>query len=204
MSVAIPHNTIRDLALPPYPVRRFSVEEYFELAHLGVLGEDDNCVLLEGWIVPKEVKTPRHDNTIDIVVGLVDSLLPSGWYPRVQNVLQTATSAPEPDFAVTRGQPGSFIDRHPQGRDVGLVIEVADSMLEIDRRKAFIYTAAAVPMYWIVNLPERCIEVYANPQQRGSEISYAQPRVCRGEDELELVLDGQIVGKSKCAQLLPA
>src|SRR5688572_4199036 len=120
-SFATPLITNPDLAVPPYPVRRFSVEEYFELERLGVLGENDNCELLEGWIVPKMVKKPLHDNTIDIVLSRLSKLLPDDWFLRVQNVLQTATSAPEPDFAVVRGECGSFADRHPRGSDVVLV-----------------------------------------------------------------------------------
>lgn len=199
-----PATSTPDVVLPPYPVRQFSVEDYFKLIDAGVLGEDDNCELLEGWIVPKMGKKPLHDGTIDLVLAELSKLLPSGWYPRVQNVLQTATSAPEPDFAVTRGQPGSFIDRHPQGSNVGLVIEVADSSLQIDRRKAGIYAADGVPVYWIVNLPERCVEVFTEPQQRGSGMSYGQPRVFRNQDELELILDGKVVGNIACAKLLPA
>lgn len=193
-----------DIALPPYPVRQFTVEDYFKLVDTGVLGEDDNCELLEGWIVPKMGKKPLHDNTIDIVDGIVDSLLTSGWFTRIQNVLQTATSAPEPDVAVTRGQRGSFPDRHPQGSDVGLVIEVADSTLHIDRRKALIYAAAGVPRYWIVNLPDRCVEVYENARSTSDGVRYAAPRVFHGGEELDLVLEGELLGRINVAKLLPA
>jgi Uma2 family endonuclease len=193
-----------DAILPPYPVRKFSVEEYFKLVDVGLLDEDDNCELLEGWIVPKMGKKPLHDGTIDLVLDVLSELLPSGWYLRVQNVLQTATSAPEPDFVVTRGKPGNFTDRHPQGDDAGLVIEVADSSLQIDRRKAQIYAPAGVPQYWIINLPECCVEVYEKPQPMNEGIRYAAPRIFRGGDELELLLDGQQVARINCALLLPA
>jgi Uma2 family endonuclease len=192
------------LVLPPYPVRKFSVEEYFKLVDMGLLDENDNCELLEGWIVPKMVKKPPHDGTIDIVLTRLSKLLPDGWYIRVQNVLQTATSAPEPDLAVARGECDSFTEHHPQGTDVGLVIEVADSSLVIDRRKALIYAAAEVPRYWIVNLPDRCVELFEDPQPTSEGIRYAAPRIIRGTDELELVLDGQHVARISCKQLLPA
>jgi Uma2 family endonuclease len=200
----LPLTTTPDVTLPPYPVRKFSVEDYFKLVDVGLLDEDDYCELLEGWIVPKIGKKPLHDGTIDLVLDVLGKLLPSGWYPRVQNVLQTATSAPEPDFAVARGQPGCFSDRHPQGSDVGLVIEVADSTLQIDRRKAKIYAEAGVPVYWIINLPERCMEVFENPQLQAEGLRYSAPQVLRGTDELEVILDGQSAGRIACAKLLPA
>lgn len=191
------------MVLPPYPVRKFTVEDYFKLVDIGLIDEDDNCELLEGWIVPKMGKKPLHDGTIDIVAGVLNEILPGGWFPRVQNVLETATSAPEPDFAVARGVRGSFTKRHPQGSDVGLVIEVADSTVQIDRRKALIYGAAGVPQYWIINLPERCVEVYENPQPGSEGIRYAAPRILRGSDEAELVLDDQHVARISVAKLLP-
>jgi Uma2 family endonuclease len=43
------------------------------------------------------------------------------------------------------------------------VIEVSDSSLRLDRRKAAIYAASGVLEYWLVNLPERQIEVHRRP-----------------------------------------
>lgn len=201
---SLPPTTPSELAIPPYPVRKFTVEDYFKLVDVGVLNEDDHVELLEGWIVPKICKKPLHDGTIDIVLGVLSELLPRHWFLRVQNVLQTATSAPEPDFAVARGERNSFTERHPQGNDVGLVIEVADSSLHIDRRKALIYAAAGVPHYWIVNLPDRCVEVFENPQPQSDGMRYAPARLFRDNDQLEIVLDGQHVAFVACAKLLPS
>src|SRR5438034_526801 len=137
---------------PPFPVRRFSVAEYEELTRLGILTEYDTVELLEGWIVPKTPKYPPHDGTIDLLNVLLMRLLPLGWYPRVQNSVVTDDSVPEPDVVVVRGSPGDYRDRHPTGADIGLVIEVAESSVSRDRRKAKIYARAGIPHYWIVNL----------------------------------------------------
>ncbi|MEZ6133567.1 MAG: hypothetical protein R3C53_01525 [Pirellulaceae bacterium] len=45
---------------PPLPLRRFSVEQYHQLGELGVLTEEDNVELLEGWIVEKMNQRPIH------------------------------------------------------------------------------------------------------------------------------------------------
>lgn len=46
-----------------------------------------------------------------------------------------------------------------------LVIEVADASLAYDREtKAALYAATGIPEYWIVNLVERVLEVYSEPQ----------------------------------------
>ena len=57
---------------------------------------------------------------------------------------------------------GDYRADHPS--QAHLIIEVADSSLALDRgKKLRLYASCAVPEYWVVNLPERCIEVYTGP-----------------------------------------
>jgi hypothetical protein len=45
-----------------------------------------------------------------------------------------------------------------------LVVEISDTTLAQDRAiKAGLYARAGIPEYWIVNLPERVVEVYRGP-----------------------------------------
>jgi Uma2 family endonuclease len=49
---------------------------------------------------------------------------------------------------------------------VFLVIEVADSSLDYDRgEKADLYATAGIKDYWFVNLIDRCVEVFRDPQR---------------------------------------
>ncbi|WP_425613904.1 Uma2 family endonuclease [Anatilimnocola sp. NA78] len=198
MTTSLSAESLPELVAPPFPVQRFTVAQYFEIAE--VLGEGANVELLEGWIVPKMVKKPQHDNTIDVILGLLEQIEMAGWFVRVQNVLRTADSAPEPDLTITRGKRGDYPTQHPEGKDVALVIEVADASLSRDRRKAIIYAKAGVPAYWIVNLRDRCVEVFDQPTAEGA---YARQASLRNQEQLEIVLDGQHVGGLTCDQLLP-
>ena len=46
-----------------------------------------------------------------------------------------------------------------------LVVEVADSSLQFDRRdKGSLYARARIAEYWIVNLIDRVLEVYRDPE----------------------------------------
>jgi Uma2 family endonuclease len=66
-------------------------------------------------------------------------------------------SEPEPDLAVV--PLGNYTAVHPT--KAYLVVEVAESSLATDRgKKLRLYAACGVPEYWIVNLAERCIEIY--------------------------------------------
>jgi Uma2 family endonuclease len=54
--------------------------------------------------------------------------------------------------------------RHPRPAETILVIEVAESSLRIDRNtKLPLYAANEIPEFWIVNIPDRIVEVYKNP-----------------------------------------
>jgi Uma2 family endonuclease len=130
-----------------FPVRRFSVAEYERIGDAGILTEDDSVELLEGLIVEKMTKTPRHDAMIDLLVQLLSRQLPLGWFPRAQNVLVTSDSAPEPDVVVAQGDPQRYWNKHPKAADIALVIEVAESSLQRDRRKRRIYARADIGQF---------------------------------------------------------
>ena len=48
----------------PFPVRRFTVEEYHRLGASCILADDDHVELLEGLIVPKMIRKPVHDAVV--------------------------------------------------------------------------------------------------------------------------------------------
>ena len=53
-----------DAWTPPFPVYRFTVEQYHRMIETGILTENDRVELLDGWIVPKMPHNPPHDGTI--------------------------------------------------------------------------------------------------------------------------------------------
>lgn len=79
----------------------------------------------------------------------------------------------EPDVAVVLGKPGDYRDAHP--KTAVLVVEVAQSSLEYAWQvKGLLYADANIPEYWLVNLEERCVEVYRDPTP---EIGYRWRRI---------------------------
>ena len=151
--------------VPPMTVHRFTVDEYEHLGRTGVLTEEDSVELLEGLIVKKMTKNPLHDGTIDLLSQVISRQLSSNWFVRVQNVLRTDDSEPEPDVVIAVGSPANFLQRHPTAHDVALVIEVAESSLEQDWRKCRIYARAGVVQYWIVDLIACQVEVFTQPNR---------------------------------------
>jgi len=73
-------------------------------------------------------------------------------------------SEPEPDLMVSPLD--DYDTAHPD--EAYLLIEVSESSLSKDRGiKRRIYAERGVPEYWIVNLVDRCVEVYTEPQGDG-------------------------------------
>jgi Uma2 family endonuclease len=184
--------------------RRFSVPEYHKLIEIGLLTEDDNLELLEGYLVNKMARNPPHDCSIQLTSSAIQAIGASGWCVRIQSAVTLPDSEPEPDITVARGTARSYAAHHPGPTEIGALIEVADSTLAGDRLdKSRIYARALVPVYWIINLVDRQIEVYEQPSGPTPVPGYAKTTIYHAGDSVPLVLDGAAVASLAVDELLP-
>lgn len=185
---------------------RFSVDQYHQMIAAGVLTRDDRVQLLEGEIVCTTPIEPSHRYTVVVVGESLRKLLPPEWELLIQQPISLATSEPEPDLSVVRREAALALDRHPVAAGTALIVEVADSSLPLDRnRKQAIYAAAGIPEYWIVNLAERCIEVYREPSTAGAggRATYSVRLEYRDADSMPVCIVGQEFGKIAVAEIVP-
>lgn len=183
---------------------RYSVAQYQKMIEGGILTHDDKVELLENYLVLKMPRNPPHDGTIMRLSKRLSRVLPEGWDLRNQSAVVLGDSQPEPDLAIVRASPDDYSTQHPGVRDVGLLIEVADSSLVRDQRdKARIYGRAGVPVYWVVNVPLRQIEVHTAPTGPCDAPGYAAVAHFGPGDAVPLVLDGTLVASIAVADLLP-
>jgi Uma2 family endonuclease len=187
---------------------RVSVRQYHAMTSADILTEEDSVELLEGLLVRKMSKNPPHVVATELLQRAVSRILPDGWYLSMQNPVTTKNSEPEPDAKVVRGEPRKYLKRKPGPRHVPLVVEVADKSLKRDRTvKKRIYAAASIPVYWIINLIDRCVEVYTELTGplggENAEADYRQVRIFGPDDEVALVLRGREVGRIAVRDLLP-
>jgi hypothetical protein len=193
---------------PPKPVLdnllyRFTVEQYHKLMNADVLHSGDRVELLEGLLARKMTIHPPHAVTVGLIQAMLHTRLPGGWIVRIQQPITLADSEPEPDAVVARGTLLTYADHHPGPADVPLVIEVSDSTLGEDRGlKQRIYARARIAVYWIVNLPERQIEVYTQPRA-GKSPTYRQCQVIAPPDSVSVTIGATVVGPIPVADLLP-
>jgi hypothetical protein len=184
-------------------LHRFSVAEYHRMIRMGFLTEDDRVELWEGVIVDKMAHNPPHDGTITRVQRRLARILPEEWLVRVQCAITTHDSEPEPDLAIVQGPEDVYFTRHPGARDIALLIEVADTSLENDRgSKMRMYAGARIPIYWIVNLNERHVEVYTEPKG-GKSPSYRRRADVAIDGKIPLILNGEEIAQISALDLFP-
>lgn len=177
--------------------KRFLADEVLRMVELGLLN-DENVELLQGELVVVNAQGPIHASlTVDLHRALERAFGDEFHLRDHTSVRATLDSLPEPDVAVVRGQPRDYRERLPGPKDVVLVVEVSDSSLRRDRRKAEIYAAAGFPVYWLVDVDARRLEVRTNPQPDGV---YAKTDVLGEDGEVEVPLTQRTL---KVAVLLP-
>jgi Uma2 family endonuclease len=185
---------------------RFSVDEFRRLHAEGFFPADARLELLEGTVV---MMSPEGDSHFKAVMRCQRNILPlifgAPWETAMDRSLQLPASLLEPDLMLLRG----VVDDYPGlpvPANLGLVIEVADSSRYYDRLKKIpVYASVGIPECWIVNIPERKLEVYRRPlPATGDESSkYQSIEMLVPEQSIDLVLDGTKFGSIVVRQLLP-
>ena len=144
-------------------IKRWTRDEYYRLAEAGYF-RGERAFLLSGEIYEMAAQGNWHSVALGMVEDELGDVFPKGqFWVRSQRPLDLAdeVSDPEPDAAVVPGRPGDYA-AHPS--TALLVVEVSDTTLASDRKKIPYYAAAKVAEYWILNLRDRLLEVYRQPE----------------------------------------
>ncbi len=185
---------------------RVTVAEYHRMAESGIFGPEPRLELLEGVIVDKMTKNPPHNLTCDLVQHLFTSLMPVGFYISMGTsmTIEEREGEPEPDALVLRGKPRDYAGKRRTPSDAAMLIEVSDTSYNYDRfAKWAAYAAARVPVYWIVDLNRRRLEVHSEPEGAGETAYYAQTRIHNEDHEVPLILDGRELARFAVREILP-
>lgn len=154
--------------------RLFTVHEYHQMGHAGILNEDDRVELIKGEIVQMASIGSRHAACVDRLTQLLVLRLTGRAIVRVQNPIYLSEySEPQPDLALLRPRLDFYAAAHPGPQDVLLVVEVADTSAGIDRAaKMPLYARAGITEVWLVDLQEERVEVYSQPLPHGYQQVY--------------------------------
>ena len=159
MTVAESHLLSPDAPNP----HRFTRDEYYVMAEAGLF-QNQRVELIEGVIIDMSPHNDPHAVAILLVQQAMLKALPHLLMRPQLPLTLGEKSEPQPDFAFTDGNPRDFLGTGKHPSSALLVIEVSDSTLNFDRKKkASLYARAGIRDYWIVNIPDKCIEVRRDP-----------------------------------------
>jgi Uma2 family endonuclease len=187
----------------PLPPRPITVEQYHGLIESGILQPDDRVELINEWIVEKMPNNPPHASTVKRVNDRLQTLLEPDYCVRSQSPITLPKNEPEPDCVVATGPATKYFPRHPGVDDLLFIAEVADSSRNFVREmKNQVYAAVGIPVYWIVNVKDRIIEVYTKPGN-GKSPGYKSRKDYRPGTSVPVVVGGKKVGTVPVDELLP-
>ncbi|MGA8348818.1 MAG: Uma2 family endonuclease, partial [Isosphaeraceae bacterium] len=182
--------------------------EYHRMAEAGIFGPEPRLELLEGVLIDKMTKNPPHVLATDLLEELLHHLLPrgSGYCISMGNpvTIEDRHGEPEPDAMILRGNLRDYTSRNRTPAEAALVIEVANTSYAYDRYSKWVtYAGARVPIYWIVDLGRRRLEIHSGPAGQGETAYYALAQILGQDDEVALVLDGREIARFAVREILP-
>ncbi len=159
------------IAVATKPTRKqFTVEEYYKLGELGMLG-DGRTELIDGDIILMAPMGTRHAGYIMRLGRIFSENLRKRALVAVQiPVRLNGKLQPEPDLSILKPRRDDYIKSPPQVQDIYLLIEVSDTTIDHDRNvKSVVYARAGIIELWIVDVNAELVEVYRNPGANGYE-----------------------------------
>lgn len=170
------------MAAEPIQRKLFTTAEYHQMLQAGILSEDDRVELIEGEIWEMSPIGSRHIWCVAHLNRILQRGLGDDVFVFVQSPIRLNDfSEPEPDLAVIRPHAGSHPETIPTAEEALLVIEVADSSVEYDRKvKMDLYARNGVPEAWLFDLSQEALEIYRSPSPDG----YREILIRRPGDQL--------------------
>lgn len=144
------------------------------MAQAGIFAPHERVELLDGEIIPMLPIGSWHHGAVIWLDSFFQEQSRGRWLVSCQGPLHAGPrDVPQPDLLLIQRRPDFYKRKHPRTSDAFLAIEVSDSSLRLDRtRKLPMYARTGVPEVWIVNVPERSIEVFRSRSAREYKLKF--------------------------------
>jgi Uma2 family endonuclease len=174
----------------PVP-HRFTVEEYQQMARVGVLDPETRFELIDGEIIEMNPINWPHAGVAEWLNNLFVERYGRWVWVSMQNPVHlSGHSMPQPDLVLRRRGPRPVA--HPTPGDVVLVVEVSDSTLAFDLdRKVPLYAKGGVTEVWVIDVNARVVDVFRQPGSNG--YGFVTRRSAGGTLDVEALPDGPSV-----------
>ena len=145
-------------------LHRFTVDDYYRMADVGILEPDDRVELLDGQVVQMSPIGIEHAHVVDTLTDMLFAVRQKAII-RVQNPVRLdRENEPEPDLSLLKRRHAGYAHGHPGPSDVLLIIEVSDSSIIFDREtKLPLYARFNIPEVWLVDLQAERVEIHRSP-----------------------------------------
>lgn len=149
--------------------RLISRAEYYRMGETGVLQPHEKVELINGEILIMSPIGSHHSAIVrQITMHLFRTFDGIATISVHNPIFIDEWNEPEPDLALLQYRKDNYSEAHPNPSDVLLIIEVSDTSYEFDRTtKLSLYASSGIPVYWIIDLNGKRIEVYDEPQNSG-------------------------------------
>ena len=158
--------------------RPITVEEYYKMAEVGILKPNDRVELINGEIYQMSPIGSKHAGVVNRLARIFNELFKNQVTVSVQAPIRLDDKTePEPDMSILKFRSDDYFSGHPTPEDILAIIEVANSSLKHDKEvKVPLYARYGIPVYWIIDIDNRKIEVYQNPdgQTYRQQLAYSE------------------------------
>lgn len=146
-----------------------TVDEYHQMANVGIFDPDERVELLEGKIWQMAAKGTGHSAAVTRCDRILRRVLGDIALVRLQDPIQLDDySEPEPDVAVVAPDIHDYEGCHPKPEAVYLLVEVADTTLKRDLDfKMHLYAKSGIVEYWVLDVINRQIYIFRNSSPEG-------------------------------------
>jgi Uma2 family endonuclease len=153
------------MSAPRPQTHRFSVADFYRMAEAGILRDDQRVELIDGEIKDMMPIGEFHATVVDILNGLFGDQRRLRFQLRIQNPLQLDDHGMvQPDVMLLHLRDDCYRTAAPRPHELYLLVEVADTSLSFDQHEKLPrYARAGISEVWIVNVPDRQVEVYREP-----------------------------------------
>jgi Uma2 family endonuclease len=144
--------------------RLFTTRDYHRMGETGILSPDDRVELIYGEILAMSPIGAPHGAGTDRANRALVSIIGDRAIVRVQGAVELNDyNEPQPDFVLLRPKDNFYYDKQPGPKDIFLIVEIADSSLNYDRKiKAKLYAETGVPEYWLGDIKNGILFAYSD------------------------------------------
>jgi Uma2 family endonuclease len=148
---------------------RWSVSDYHRMGEAGFFAPDARVELIEGEVFDMAPIGSKHFAAVNRLNHVLSEALRGQAIVSVQSpVVLSDLDEPQPDIALLKPRADFYRDALPSVSDVLLLIEVADSSLDVDSKiKAPLYAKLGVAEFWIADLQGKVLRVLREPSAAG-------------------------------------